>query len=74
MPIVRETDNLEPDSRFDKKPCSIKPRQSGLCRTLTLSIACVLALTRISTLVSVLLTIGWPRTPLFMLVGKHSRR
>ena len=44
MPIVRETDNLEPDSRFDKKPCSIKPRQSGLCRTLTLSIACVLAL------------------------------
>jgi glucose dehydrogenase len=30
--------------------------------------------TRISTLVSVLLTIGWPRTPLFMRVGKHSRR
>jgi len=31
-------------------------------------------LVRISTLVSVLLTIGWPRTPLFMRVGKHSRR
>ena len=30
--------------------------------------------TRISTLVSVLLTSGWPRTPLFMRVGKHSRR
>ena len=30
--------------------------------------------TRISTLVSVVLTIGWPRTPLFMRVGKHSRR
>ena len=29
---------------------------------------------RISTLVSVLLTIGWPRTPLFIRVGKHSRR
>ena len=31
-------------------------------------------LTRIPTLVSILLTIGWPRTPLFMRVGKHSRR
>ncbi len=31
-------------------------------------------LTRISTLVSILLTIGWPRTPLLMRVGKHSRR
>ena len=30
--------------------------------------------TRIPTLVSILLTIGWPRTPLFMRVGKHSRR
>ena len=29
---------------------------------------------RIPTLVSILLTIGWPRTPLFMRVGKHSRR
>ena len=29
---------------------------------------------RISTLVSILLTIGWPRTPLLMRVGKHSRR
>ena len=36
--------------------------------------AVVTIFTRISTLVSVLLTIGWPRTPLFMLVGKHSRR
>ena len=31
-------------------------------------------ITRIPTLVSILLTIGWPRTPLFMRVGKHSRR
>ena len=31
-------------------------------------------LARISTLVSILLTIGWPRTPLLMRVGKHSRR
>ena len=31
-------------------------------------------LARIPTLVSILLTIGWPRTPLFMRVGKHSRR
>ena len=34
----------------------------------------IIFLTRISTLVSVLLTIGWPRTPLLMRVGKHSRR
>ncbi len=39
-----------------------------------LSLAASLVLARIPTLVSILLTIGWPRTPLFMRVGKHSRR
>ena len=37
-------------------------------------VQCKMILTRIPTLVSILLTIGWPRTPLFMRVGKHSRR
>ena len=44
MLIVRKTDNHEPDSHFDRQPCSITRRGFGRRRSLTLAIGCVLAL------------------------------
>ena len=49
-------------------------RGEARAKYLKLAYALVATPARISTLVSVLLTIGWPRTPLLMRVEKHSRR
>ena len=62
------------ESHFREFKSALDRDQTGATTPREVKRICKDISARIPTLVSILLTIGWPRTPLFMRVGKHSRR